>query len=211
MGYDYLKSGQDIYDLSFRLVREQADFSDVPPALESVIVRLIHAVGMADIIDDIRYDEALVTAALDAFARKAPILCDCDMVAYGITKRFLPQDVVVKSFITDSRLPEMARTQNTTRSAAQIALWQEWLEGAIVAIGNAPTALFALLEFIQDTGIKPACILGFPVGFVGAAESKEALISDHRTIPYITIRGTRGGSALAAAAVNALSLEAQKS
>lgn len=211
MAYDYIKTGQDIYDLSFRLVREQADLADVPQDLETVIVRLIHAVGMADLVSDLRYDKALYQAAMDAFARKATILCDCDMVAYGITKRFLPSDMAVKSFITDSRVPALAKAAGTTRSAAQIALWQDELDGAIIAIGNAPTALFHLLEVMQETGARPACILGFPVGFVGAAESKEALIADHDTVPYITLRGTRGGSALAAAAVNALALEAQRS
>ena len=210
MGYDYIKSGQDIYDLSFRLVREQADLSDVPEALESLMVRLIHAVGMADIMSDIRYDEQLFDAAMNAFAQKAPILCDCDMVANGITKRFLPKDMAVESYITHPQLPALATQAGTTRSAAQIAFWQEQLEGAIIAIGNAPTALFHLLEVIEETGKKPACILGFPVGFVGAKESKEALIADHGDIPYVTIRGTRGGSALAAAAVNALALEAAK-
>lgn len=211
MAYDYIKTGQDIYDLSFRLVREQADLADVPQDLETVIVRLIHAVGMADLVSDLRYDKALYQAAMDAFARKATILCDCDMVAYGITKRFLPSDMAVKSFITDSRVPALAKAAGTTRSAAQIALWQDEIDGAIIAIGNAPTALFHLLEVMQETGARPACILGFPVGFVGAAESKEALIADHDTVPYITLRGTRGGSALAAAAVNALALEAQRS
>lgn len=210
MGYDYIKSGQDIYDLSFRLVRESADLTHVPPELEPVIVRLIHAVGMPDIVSEIRFDEALFKAAMTAFAKKAPIICDCDMVAYGITKRFLPDGMHVISTITDKRLPEMAEISGTTRSAAQIDLWMEQLDGAIIAIGNAPTALFRLLEVIQQTNIKPACILGFPVGFVGASESKDALIADAGDVPFITLRGTRGGSALAAAAVNALAIEAQK-
>ena len=210
MAYDYIKSGSDIYDLSFRLVREAADLSSVPEALEPVMVRLIHAVGMPDIITDIRYDEGLYAAAMDAFVRKAPILCDCDMVAHGITRRFLPEGMAVKSYISDPRLPALATQEGTTRSAAQIAFWADELDGAIIAIGNAPTALFHLLEVIAETGKRPACILGFPVGFVGAAESKQALIADHGTVPYITISGTRGGSALAAAAVNALALSAQK-
>lgn len=210
MAYDYIKTGQEIYDLSFRLVREAADLSDVPPSLDSLMVRLIHAVGMADIMTDISYDGALFDAAMSAFARKAPILCDCDMVANGITKRFLPEGMAVKSYISAPDLPELARSVGNTRSAAQIAYWMDELDGAIVAIGNAPTALFHLLEVIGKTGVKPACILGFPVGFVGAAESKDALIADHGDIPYVTLRGTRGGSALAAAAVNALALEAQK-
>lgn len=210
MAYDYIKTGQDIYDLSFRLVREAADLSDVPPSLESLMVRLIHAVGMADIMADIRYNDGLYDAAMAAFARNAPILCDCDMVANGITKRFLPEGMAVKSYISTPDLPALAQSVGNTRSAAQITYWMDDLDGAIVAIGNAPTALFHLLEVIADTGVKPACILGFPVGFVGAAESKDALISDHDAISYVTIRGTRGGSALAAAAVNALALEAQK-
>lgn len=211
MGYDYIKSGQDIYDLSFRLVRESADLTHVPSELEPIIVRLIHAVGMPDIVSEIRFDDSLFKAAMSAFAKKAPIICDCDMVAYGITKRFLPDGMPVISTITDKRLPKMAEISGTTRSAAQIDLWMEQLDGAIIAIGNAPTALFRLLEVIQQTNIKPACILGFPVGFVGASESKDALIADAGDVPFITLRGTRGGSALAAAAVNALAIEAQKS
>lgn len=210
MGYDYIKTGQEIYDLSFRLVREASDFSSVPASLEPVMVRLVHAVGMPDIMDDIRFDANLLDAAMTAFAQKAPILCDCDMVANGITKRFLPEGMAVKSYITHPELPDLAQELGTTRSAAQITYWRDELDGAIIAIGNAPTALFHLLEVINETGKKPACILGFPVGFVGAAESKDALILDHGTIPYITITGTRGGSALAAAAVNALALLAKK-
>ena len=210
MRYDYLKKGDDIYDLSFRLVREAADLSSVPANCESLVVRLIHAVGMPDIASDIAIGGPLFEAAMSAFSQKTPILCDCDMVAYGITKRFLPDGVTPQSFITDPRLPEMAKAQGTTRSAAQLSLWQDQLNGAIIAIGNAPTALFRLLEIMQETGARPACILGFPVGFVGAAESKDALIADHGDVPFITLRGTRGGSALAAAAVNALALEAQK-
>ena len=209
MGYDYLKSGQDIYDLSFARVRSKTDLGHVPSELESLIVRLVHAVGMPDIVKDIEFDNGLYQAAMSAFAAKAPILCDCDMVFHGITKRFLPDDMPVKSYITEADLPALAQKMGTTRSAAQITYWADELEGAIVAIGNAPTALFYLLEVMEKTGVRPACILGFPVGFVGASESKEALISDHGTVPYITLRGTRGGSALAAAAVNALALEAR--
>ena len=210
MGYDYIKDGQAIYDLSFQRVRNAADLSSIPACLEALVVRLVHAVGDGDIVPDLAFTQSLHEAAMAAFARKAPILCDCDMVANGITKRFLPQEMPVMSFITDAALPALAAKQKTTRSAAQLDLWHPHLEGAIIAIGNAPTALFRLLEVIQETGAKPAVILGFPVGFVGAAESKEALISDHGDVPYITLRGNRGGSALAAAAVNALALDAQK-
>ena len=210
MGYDYIKDGQAIYDLSFERVRKAADLSCVPASLDALVVRLVHAVGMGDIVTDLAFGGALHEAAMAAFARKAPILCDCDMVANGITRRFLPDGQEVLSFIRHEAVPDMARAQQTTRSAAQLDLWRPHLAGAIVAIGNAPTALFRLLEVMQDTGSMPAVILGFPVGFVGAAESKEALIADHGAVPYITLRGNRGGSALAAAAVNALALDARK-
>jgi precorrin isomerase len=203
---NYLREGDAIYRKSFEIIRSEADLSGLPPELESVAVRLIHACGMTDIVQDLVYSTDVVMIGRAALSRGAPILCDVEMVAYGITRSRLPAQNAVICPLSDPSVPEIAHKIQNTRSAAALELWRSHLDGAVVAIGNAPTALFYLLEMLQSGAPKPALILGFPVGFVGAAESKAAL-AEHPTVPFLTLRGRRGGSALATAAVNALAKE----
>ncbi|MDI6836570.1 MAG: precorrin-8X methylmutase, partial [Rhizobiaceae bacterium] len=172
--------------------------------MEALAVRLIHACGMVDLAGDIAFSEGAFEAGAAALAGGAPILCDAEMVRHGIIRRLLPAENEVICLLTDERVRPKATEIGNTRSAAQVDLWDERLDGAVVAIGNAPTALFRLLERLDAGAPKPAVILGLPVGFVGAAESKEALIADPRGVPFIAVRGRRGGSAMASAAVNAL-------
>ena len=199
----YKKNPEEIYKASFATVVQEANLDRFPYGLDKLATRVIHACGMIDVADRLAFSERAFTAGTYALASGAPILCDCEMVAAGITRRFLPADNQVTVTLNDACVPALAKTLSTTRSAAAVTLWEPYLDGAIIAIGNAPTALFAVLELIERTRIQPAAILGFPVGFVGAAESKDALC-EAAACPFITLTGTRGGSALASAAVNAL-------
>ncbi len=200
---DYLKDPAAIYEASFAAIRKETAIDELPAALQPVALRLIHASGMADILDDLACSQGAAEAGRAALAAGAPILADATMVAAGIIKKRLPADNAVICTLNDKATPDLAAEQGTTRSAAAVDLWRPHLAGAVVAIGNAPTALFRLLELLEDGASPPALVLGFPVGFVGAIESKEALIGSN-SVPYIALRGRRGGSAMAAAAVNAL-------
>ena len=206
MPRDYVKDPAEIYRQSFATIQREAELQRLPQDLRVVAERMIHACGMTDIVDDIAWDLDPAGAAKAALAAGAAIFCDAQMVASGIIrKRFAGNDVICA--LDDAVTPELARRLATTRSAAAVELWCDRLKGAVVAIGNAPTALFHLIDMIEAGGPKPAALLAFPVGFVGAAESKEALIEAKLGIPYITLRGRRGGSAIAAAAINALGSE----
>ncbi|TQV78433.1 precorrin-8X methylmutase [Denitrobaculum tricleocarpae] len=202
--YDYIRDPQEIYRQSFATVRAEADFSDMDAELATVAERLIHACGMPDILEDLAWTADAAKAGREALRAGAPILADCRMVVEGVIRAGLPRDNAVFCSLNDERTRPLAAELETTRSAAAVELWQDHLEGAVVAVGNAPTALFHLLEILGKGAPKPAVILGFPVGFVGAAESKEALIEADLAVPYITLRRRRGGSAIAAAGVNAL-------
>ncbi len=204
---DYLKDGPEIYRRSFATIREEAHLADLPEDLEPVAVRLIHTCGMTYLAHFLGYDPAVVQAGRTALEGGAKILCDAKMVASGITRDRLPADNEVLCMLQHDHVPELAAKLATTRSAAAVELWKSDLEGAVVAIGNAPTALFHLLERLDDGWPKPAVILAFPVGFVGAAESKQELAMDSRGVPYLTLHGRRGGSAMAVAAVNAIAHE----
>ena len=204
---DYVRDGQAIYRQSFATIRAEADLSGVPADLEKLVVRVIHACGMVDVVRDIRFSDGAGTSGRTALANGAPILCDARMVADGITRTRLPASNQVLCMLGDPAVPQIAQTIGNTRSAAALELWRPWLEGSVVAIGNAPTALFHLLDMLDAGAPRPALILGFPVGFVGAAESKAMLAADSRGVPYVIVEGRRGGSAMAAAAVNALASE----
>ena len=201
---DYIRDPAEIYRQSFATIREEAALHRFPTVLHSLVIRLIHACGMVDLADDVRWSEGAFEAGAAALEKGAPVLVDVEMVRHGVIRRLLPAENEILCLLNDERVRPKAAEVGNTRSAAQVDLWDEHLEGAVVAIGNAPTALFRLLERIDAGAPKPAIILGFPVGFVGAAESKDALIADSRGIPYIAVRGRRGGSAMASAAVNAL-------
>lgn len=206
MAYDYLRDPDAIYRLSFELIRAEVDLSHLPPGIDELALRLIHACAMPEILPDLAWTPDLPAAVHTALRRGRPILSDVDMVAYGVIRSRLPADNRVLSFLNTPEAREIGRTKQITRSAAAVELWIPHLDGAVVVIGNAPTALFRLLEMLNDEGApKPAAILGFPVGFVGAAESKQALI-DHAPegVAWATLKGRRGGSAMAAAAINAL-------
>ncbi len=203
----YIRDGAEIYRQSFATIRSEANLTSLPADFDSVAVRLIHACGMVDIVADLDYSIDAVRLGRAALASGAKILCDARMVADGVTRKRLPVDNQVICTLPDPQVPALATQLANTRSAAALELWQPHLAGSIVAIGNAPTALFRLLELLDHGAPKPALILGFPVGFVGAIESKAALAADSRGIPFITIHGRRGGSAMAAAAVNALATE----
>lgn len=204
---DYIRDGNEIYQNSFAMIRSEVDLALLPRDLEAVAVRLIHACGMTDIVHDLAYSLDAVAIGRTALAKGAPILCDAQMVANGVTRKRLPADNAVICTLNEPEVPTIAHTLQNTRSAAAMELWRPYLEGAVVAIGNAPTALFRLLELLDAGAPKPALILGFPVGFVGAAESKAALAADSRGVAFLTLQGRRGGSAMAAAAVNALAKE----
>jgi precorrin-8X/cobalt-precorrin-8 methylmutase len=206
---DYIRDGQAIYRASFATIRAEADLAAIPADLEKLAVRVIHACGMTDVIDDLVFSPGAGTAGRAALGRGAAILCDARMVAEGITRARLPAGNRVICTLNDASVPERARTLGNTRSAAALELWQPDLEGSVVVIGNAPTALFHLLDMLDAGAPKPALILGFPVGFIGAAESKAMLAADSRGVPFVALRGRRGGSAMAAAAVNALATEAE--
>ncbi len=206
--FDYLRDPEEITRRSFESVRAACDLSAVPEVLAPVALRLVHACGMPDILGDLAWDGAVAAAGGRALAAGAPVIADGRMTADGVIRARLPADNRVLCPLADPRVPELARAQRTTRSAAAVTLWRPDLEGAVVAIGNAPTALYRLLEILSDGAPRPAVVLAFPVGFIGAAESKQALIEAALGIPYLTLRGRRGGSALAAAAVNALAAAA---
>jgi precorrin-8X/cobalt-precorrin-8 methylmutase len=208
MGLDYLKDPAEIYRLSFETVRAAADLSGFSEAEANVATRLIHACGMPEIVGDLRFSPGAMDAAADAIAAGAPILCDCNMVAAGISLGATGLDNPVLAFLDFPGLAERAAKQGTTRSAAQVPLWFDDMEGAVIAIGNAPTALFRLIEELRAGAPMPAAVLGFPVGFVGAAESKQALVEAVPEIPHAALLGRRGGSAMAAAAVNAIARDA---
>jgi precorrin-8X/cobalt-precorrin-8 methylmutase len=207
MTINYIRDGKEIYRNSFAIIRREANLSLLPEDVAKVAVRLIHACGMTDIVSDIAASSNAVASGRKALAAGAPILCDCRMVADGVTRKRLPVDNAVICTLNNADVPEIAQKLENTRSAAALELWRPHLEGAVIAIGNAPTALFRLLEMLDSGAAKPALILGFPVGFVGAAESKAALATDSRGVPFMTLHGRRGGSAIAAAAVNALATE----
>ena len=200
----YEKDPAAIYAQSFATVRAEARLDRFPVAMHAVMTRLIHACGMVEIADRLAFSPDAAAAGHAALAAGAPVLCDCEMVAAGIIRRHLPAGNEIVVTLNDARVPSFAQEIGNTRSAAAVELWEPHLAGAVVAIGNAPTALFHLLELIDAGAPKPAVILGFPVGFVGAAESKAELAAQPRGCDFIALRGRRGGSALAAAAVNAL-------
>jgi len=206
LSYDYIRDGAEIYRNSFAIIRAEADLARFDAQEERVAVRMIHACGMVEIASDIFFSPGAANAGITALQRGAPILCDANMVAHGVTRARLPKANDVICTLTDPRTPDFAQKLGTTRTAAAMELWRPHLAGAIVAFGNAPTALFHLLEMLDAGAPLPALILAMPVGFVGAAESKEAAIADTR-VPVIAMRGRKGGSALAAAAVNALASE----
>jgi precorrin-8X/cobalt-precorrin-8 methylmutase len=204
---DYIRNGDDIYRKSFAIIRAEATLQYLPADLAHVAVRLIHACGMTDIVQDLAASAEAVAAGRQALAAGAPIFCDAQMVANGVTRQRLPADNPVLCTLGHPEVPAIAQRIDNTRSAAALDLWLPQLEGAVVTIGNAPTALFRLLELLDQGAPQPALILGFPVGFVGAAESKAELAANSRGVPFITLHGRRGGSAIAAAAVNALAKE----
>ena len=200
----YKKNPEEIYSESFATVAREANLDRFPHGLDKLATRVIHACGMIDIADRLAFSERAFPVGASALAAGAPILCDCEMLAAGVIRRFLPANNQVLVTLNDPSVPDLAKNISNTRSAAAVELWLEHLEGAIVAIGNAPTALFHLLELIDQGAPKPAIILGFPVGFVGAAESKAELAGNARGCEFVSLRGRRGGSAIAAAAVNAV-------
>ena len=201
---DYIKDGTEIYRRSFAIIRSEADLSSFSSAEADVVVRMIHACGLVEASRQMVFGDGFVEAARRALQAGAPILCDAEMVAHGVTRARLPGRNEVVCTLRDSKVPDLAEQLRTTRSAAALELWIDKLEGAVVAIGNAPTALFRLLEMIDAGAPRPAAIVGAPVGFVGAAESKDELMSHSRGIPFMVVRGRLGGSAMAAAAINAL-------
>ena len=205
----YLRDPDAIYRESFAIIRREARLAHLPADIADTAVRLIHACGMIDIIDDLAFTPEVVARARDALARGAPILCDSAMVAAGVMRAKLPARNEIVCTLDDARVPDLSRALKTTRSAAAVELWAGRLAGAVVAIGNAPTALFHLLEKLEREPQRPAAVLAFPVGFVGAAESKQALIDARLGVPFLTLKGRRGGSALAAAAANALLIGAE--
>lgn len=204
----YLRDPGAIYEESFRTVEKEARLDRFPPLLRPLVTRLVHAIGMPEIADRLAWSERAAETGITALAGGAPILCDCEMVRAGITRRFLPDGTEPVVTLNDETVPDLAKEIGNTRSAAAVRLWKDRLDGAIVAIGNAPTALFHLLELLDEGWPRPALILGFPVGFVGAAEAKAELARNPRGAEFVALRGRRGGSALASAAVNALALEA---
>ena len=204
----HLRDPEAICRASFAAIRREAPVDRLPADLQPLALRLIHSCGMADILADLAWSADAVAAGRGALAAGAPVLVDATMVAAGIRRERLPAGNQVVCTLADPRTPALAAAQATTRSAAAVDLWQGRLAGAVVAIGNAPTALFRLLELLAAGAPAPALVLGFPVGFIGAAEAKEALIARRPALPYITLRGRRGGSGLAAAAVNGLMVEA---
>ena len=214
MTVDYLRDPKSIYRQSFATIRKEADLSKLPEDIADVVVRLIHACGMTDIVEDLVYSKDVVCSGREALQQGAPVLCDARMVAEGVIRSRLPAENEVLCWNTHPECPALAKKMETTRSAAAVEFWRPRLAGAVVAVGNAPTTLFRLLEVIAEGVGPPAVILGFPVGFVGAVESKALLVKQcgiqnqrvelGKTVPFLTLSGRRGGSAMAAAVVNAL-------
>jgi precorrin-8X/cobalt-precorrin-8 methylmutase len=200
--YEYEHDGAEIYRQSFATIRAEADLSRLPADVAQVTVRMIHACGQVDLTDDVAFSPAVVERAREALDGGAPVLCDAQMVASGITRTRLPKDNDVVCTLNDPRTPALAAELGTTRTAAALELWGDRLDGAVVAIGNAPTALFHLLEMVAAGAPRPAAVVGIPVGFIGAAESKDALAASD--LEFLVVRGRRGGSAITAAAVNAI-------
>jgi len=208
---EYLKDPEAIYSASFAAIADAVDLEPVPQALRKTVTRLIHSCGMPEILPNLHWADNPVTPAREALNKGKPVLVDATMVASGITTRFLPRQNDVICTLNAPETSDIAQQTSTTRSAAAVDLWGPHLEGAVIAIGNAPTALFRLLEILQQPETsRPAAIFAFPVGFVGAAESKETLIEARLDIPYLTLRGRQGGSAFAAAAINAVALGDQQ-
>lgn len=204
---DYIGDPAEIYRQSFATIRAEADLTRFPADVERVVVRLIHTCGQVDVAEHVAFTDDVVARARAALRKGAPVLCDSSMVAAGITKARLPTGNEVVSLVADPRAARLAAEQGTTRSAAAVDLWADQLDGAVLAIGNAPTALFRLLELVDDGVPPPAAVLGGPVGFVGSAQSKQELVERPRGMSYLLVLGRRGGSAMAAAAVNAIASE----
>lgn len=207
--YDYLTDGSAIYAESFRIIRAEADLARLPEDVAQVAVRMIHAAAQTDLVDDLAWSPGVVRAAREALAGGAPILCDASMVATGIIRSRLPRANDVVCHLGAPGLAELAAELGTTKTAAAVELWKPRLAGSVVVIGNAPTSLFRLLEVVRDTGVRPAAVVGIPVGFVGAAESKAALANNPYGLEYLTVLGRRGGSAISVAAVNAIASTAE--
>ena len=204
---DYLKDGAEIYRRSFATIRSEADLAGMEPALATVVVRMIHACGMVDLVADVAASPGFCAAARSALQGGKSILCDTSMVASGVTRSRLPAGNEVVCTLSDPSVPKLAAELGTTRTAAALELWRSQLEGSVVAVGNAPTALFRLLELIEQGAPRPAAVIGVPVGFIGAAESKAELAAHPSGLEYLVIHGRRGGSAIAAAALNAIASE----
>jgi len=199
-----IRDPAEIYRRSFAIIRAEADLARFDAATQEVVVRMIHACGMVDLAGDIVVSDGFAASARAALQAGAPVLCDVEMVRHGVITRLMPAGNEVVCLLNDPQVREIAARDATTRSAAQVDLWAECMGGAIIAIGNAPTALFRLLELVDAGAPKPAAIIGVPVGFVGAVESKDALIADPRGVEFLAVKGRRGGSALASSAVNAI-------
>jgi precorrin-8X/cobalt-precorrin-8 methylmutase len=205
--YDYEHDGAEIYRQSFATIRAEADLSGLPEDVARVAVRMVHACGQVDLVADVAHSADVVSRAREALHAGAPVLCDAQMVAAGVTRTRLPKDNDVVCMLNDPRTPALAADLRTTRTAAALELWGDRLDGAVVAIGNAPTALFHLLEMVAAGAPRPAAVIGIPVGFIGAVESKEALAASD--LEFLVVRGRRGGSAITAAAVNAIASETE--
>ncbi|HEV7871605.1 MAG: cobH [Modestobacter sp.] len=205
--YEYERDGAEIYRQSFATIRAEADLSGLPEDLAQVAVRMVHACGQVDLVADVAFSPDVVGRAREALHAGAPVLCDASMVAAGVTRTRLPKDNDVVCMLNDPRTPALAADLGTTRTAAALELWGDRLDGAVVAIGNAPTALFHLLEMVAAGAPRPAAVIGIPVGFIGAVESKEALAASD--LEFLVVRGRRGGSAITAAAVNAIASETE--
>jgi len=205
--YEYEKDGAEIYRRSFATIRAETDLTGLPEDVARVAVRMVHACGQVDLVEDIAYSPDVVARAREALDAGAPVLCDAEMVASGVTRRRLPKDNDVVCTLNDPRTPALAADLGTTRTAAALELWRDRLDGAVVAIGNAPTALFHLLEMVAAGAPRPAAVVGIPVGFIGAVESKDALAASD--LEHLVVRGRRGGSAITAAAVNAIASDVE--
>ena len=205
--YEYEKDGAEIYRRSFATIRAETDLGGLPGDVARVAVRMVHACGQVDLVEDIAYSPDVVARAREALDAGAPVLCDAEMVASGVTRRRLPKDNDVVCTLNDPRTPALAADLGTTRTAAALELWRDRLDGAVVAIGNAPTALFHLLEMVAAGAPRPAAVVGIPVGFIGAVESKDALAASD--LEHLVVRGRRGGSAITAAAVNAIASDVE--
>lgn len=205
--FDYEKDGAAIYRRSFATIRAEADLTGLPADVAQVAVRMIHACGMVDLLADLGFTSGVVARAREALRAGAPVLCDVSMVASGVTRKRLPAGNDIVCTLSDPSVPALAAELGTTRSAAAMELWRERMGGAVIAVGNAPTSLFRLLEMIEDGAPRPAAVIGVPVGFIGAAESKDALAAHPSGLEHLVVRGRRGGSAIAAAAINAIASE----